>query len=238
MTAKKKKKKCGFVDCKNPVLKGRDYCQNCENRKENKTCHACSQPEPQSDKTLHLQHNRLLDWKNGYQLVEKIRSLVPSEVQKQLAQILPKLKLSSSEEKLIEKAQKVIEDVKKTEEFLENNPEVESLKNRLEEAREEVEKIRDGLDESKQNELKEAMEEFEAEIYGVAEENDNGGDKPNKSPNQDPPNQPNSKKCATCEKDLTNQSTSYSSQGKNYCSPICRDKGEGVDISSDKKNKN
>src|SRR5438105_667197 len=102
-------KKCGFIGCNNPAEKEMDTCQSCQDKEEYIVCSACRQHEPQEGKFL-VFHQSLFKQKKVYQFVSKLRNKVPARFHAQIDQLLPQLKLSKDEEKLIERGEKVISD--------------------------------------------------------------------------------------------------------------------------------
>jgi len=80
-------------------------CQNCDNREEYKVCSACRQPEPKEGEFLVNHENFFLN-KLLYLFAKKIRDKAPAQFQSEIDQLLPNLKLSAAEEKLLDKAWK------------------------------------------------------------------------------------------------------------------------------------
>ena len=101
-------RKCGFFDCNNQVEKGTS-CQSCENRKEQKICSACRQPEPQEFKVLTF-HPSLVKKKYLYKGATIIRDKLPVQLQTEFDQLLPQLKLTVSEQEFITKIEKFLSD--------------------------------------------------------------------------------------------------------------------------------
>jgi hypothetical protein len=101
-------KKCSFIDCNNPADKKGSVCQTCKERKENKICSACRQPEPQNE-ILHFQPS-FVKFKKGYQFLKKLREKVPAQFRSQIDQVSIPMKLSQGEEKLIEEVEKKVLD--------------------------------------------------------------------------------------------------------------------------------
>jgi|SRR6185437_2346133 len=99
-------RKCGFFDCSNPATK-KGYCQGCEERKEQFICAACQQPQEAGKLEF---HPSLVKKKYLYQTATVVRNKLPSQLQSEFDQLLPQLKLSSSEQELITKAEKLISD--------------------------------------------------------------------------------------------------------------------------------
>ena len=98
-------KKCGFLDCNNPEGENNGRCQSCADRLLS-TCSACRQSAT-PEKEVNLNPS-LFNQKYGYKGATIVRNKLPAVLQTKLDQLLPQLKLTSSEQGFISEVEKFL----------------------------------------------------------------------------------------------------------------------------------
>jgi len=104
-------RKCGFFDCNNQVEKD-NSCQSCKERKEDLVCSACRQ-KPEAISKLEVQGSLLIK-KYLYEMVVASRNQIPiqyHQLKTEFDKLLPQIKLSAEEKKLIQEMEKFISEL-------------------------------------------------------------------------------------------------------------------------------